>query len=219
MCWTESPKSVFVLGNAKLSSLQHVRGRIPLALSLHTWHALSELIASLQGREQRWIEREGERFSPSVGLVLLQGESFKILPPMWLLVFTLMTPLLPPPAFLPHDFPGCGALSSVSYGCSVPMHILLMHVYKINNACLLTGVKAISDQTPDSPSDSSALPVFFFFPCLLFVTRQQPPSTSTINHAAMNQPTLLLMFPRQLLRELHLYLWENGCGTCCQALN
>lgn len=37
-------------------------------------------------------EREGERFSPSVGLVLLQGESFKILPPMWLLVFTLMTP-------------------------------------------------------------------------------------------------------------------------------
>lgn len=40
-------------------------------------------------------EREGERFSPSVGLVLLQGESFKILPPMWLLVFTLMTPPLP----------------------------------------------------------------------------------------------------------------------------
>lgn len=37
-------------------------------------------------------EQEGERFSPSVGLVLLQGESFKILPPMWLLVFTLMTP-------------------------------------------------------------------------------------------------------------------------------
>lgn len=50
-CWAESPKSVFVLGNVKLSSLRHVRGRIPLPLSLQTWHALSELIASLQGRE------------------------------------------------------------------------------------------------------------------------------------------------------------------------
>lgn len=47
----KAPKSVFVLGNGKLSSLRHVRGRIPPALSLHTWHALSELIASLRGRE------------------------------------------------------------------------------------------------------------------------------------------------------------------------
>lgn len=66
-------------------------------------------------------EQEGERFSPSVGLVLLQGESFKILPPMWLLVFTLMTPPpFPPPFpffFLPHDFPEFGARSPESYAC------------------------------------------------------------------------------------------------------
>lgn len=41
------------------------------------------------------MDREARvRFSPSVGLVLLQGESFKILPPMWLLVSTLMTSVL-----------------------------------------------------------------------------------------------------------------------------
>lgn len=66
-------------------------------------------------------EREGERFSPSVGLVLLQGESFKILPPMWLLVFTLMTPPLPSTFsfffFLPHDFPEFGAPCTESYAC------------------------------------------------------------------------------------------------------
>lgn len=100
------------------------------ARSISAHLARSIRINCISARERaRWIEREGERFSPSVGLVLLQGESFKILPPMWLLVFTLMTPLLSP-CFLPHDFPGFGAASSVSYGCAAPVHVLLMHVYK-----------------------------------------------------------------------------------------
>lgn len=89
-----------------------VRAHPACSISAHL--ARSIRINCISARERaRWIEREGERFSPSVGLVLLQGESFKILPPMWLLVFTLMTPLLSP-YILSHDFPGFEAASSVS---------------------------------------------------------------------------------------------------------
>lgn len=72
------------------------------ARSISAHLARSIRINCISARERaRWIEGEGERFSPSVGLVLLQGESFKILPPMWLLVFTLMTPLLSTLLFTP----------------------------------------------------------------------------------------------------------------------
>lgn len=101
------------------------------ARSISAHLARSIRINCISARERvRWIAREGERFSPSVGLVLLQGESSKILNPMWLLVFTLMTPLLSSHVFLPHDFPGFGDASSVSYRCTVLIPILFMHVYK-----------------------------------------------------------------------------------------
>lgn len=76
-----------------------VRAHPACSISAHL--ARSIRINCISARERaRWIEGEGERFSPSVGLVLLQGESFKILPPMWLLVFTLMTPSSLPSFYL-----------------------------------------------------------------------------------------------------------------------
>lgn len=76
-----------------------VRAHPACSISAHL--ARSIRINCISARERaRWIEGEGERFSPSVGLVLLQGESFKILPPMWLLVFTLMTPSSLPTFYL-----------------------------------------------------------------------------------------------------------------------
>lgn len=116
-------KSVFVLGNAKsVLPPACARGCIPLALSPHTWHTLPELIASLRGRRgARQRERE-KGLVLLLGPVSLQGESFQILPPMWLLVFTLMTPPTAPPpssspsssssAFYPTTFPGFGAAAS-----------------------------------------------------------------------------------------------------------
>lgn len=72
-------------------------------------------INCISARERvRWIERDGVRVSPSVGLVLLQGESFKILPPMWLLVF----PFNDPPPSSSYDFPGFGAARCSSYSCN-----------------------------------------------------------------------------------------------------
>lgn len=103
-----------------------VRAHPARSISAHL--ARSIRINCISARERaRWIEGEGERFSPSVGLVLLQGESFKILPPMRLLGFTLMTPL-PLPCFLPDDFLGFGAANSVSYGCMVLIPIFI-YVY------------------------------------------------------------------------------------------
>lgn len=67
-------------------------------------------INCISARERvRWIERDGVRVSPSVGLVLLQGESFKILPPMWLLVFPFNDPSF-------SDFP-FGAARCSSNSC------------------------------------------------------------------------------------------------------
>lgn len=78
--------------------------RVHPACSISAHLAQSVRINCISAKE-RARQGAGERFSPFVGLVLLQGESFEILPPMWLLVFTLMTPLLFL-RFLPHDFPG-----------------------------------------------------------------------------------------------------------------
>ena len=108
------------------------------------------------------MDREGERarFSPSVGLVLLQGESFKILPPMRLLVFTLMTPLLSPCFFFfltPWlSWIWCCTLSFLWLNAA-DTHLIYACI-QINNACLLTGIKASGHKILFAPSDSGSPP-------------------------------------------------------------
>lgn len=155
------------------------------ACSISAHLARSIRINCISARERaRWIEREGERFSPSVGLVLLQGESFKILPPMWLLVFTLMTPLLSL-CFLPHDFPEFGAARLIflqQHGAETPL------IYKcigINYTGLLNGMKAISDEYCMCLLSH---PLFLFLACLL-----PPTSISTINHQWSDPATNLCL--------------------------
>lgn len=159
------------------------------ARSISAHLARSIRINCISARERaRWMEGEGGRFSPSVGLVLLQGESFKILPPMWLLVFTLMTPppSTTPPSFLlslcflARDFPGFQRAPFPA------MHVPTCACTQINNACLLTIIHAISDKTPCSPSATRSVSP----PCFLFVTRQQPPTcVSAARRSAINNPT------------------------------
>lgn len=60
---------------------------------------------------------------------------------------------------------------------------------RINNACLLTSVEAISDKILHAPSASHCV---FLFPLC------HPTSTSAINHAAINNPTLCYLCLRHL---------------------
>lgn len=112
-----------------------VRAHPACSISAHLARSIRINCISARERE-RWIEGEGERFSPSVGLVLLQGESFKILPPMWLLVFTLMTPssLL---TFYPMIFLDWKLSFLCLHGADT---YLICASIQITNACLLTSI-------------------------------------------------------------------------------
>lgn len=152
-----------------------VRAHPPCSVSAHLAHSLR--INCIPAKERaRW--GAGGRFSPFVGLVWLQGESFEILPPMCLLVCTLLTP-----PHLPHML----FTTRLSWVWSLQAQFPVMlhgagtsQMYagiQINNACLLTSAKAIRDKMLHAPSASRCLLASSLLP------RQKP---SNFNCAAIN---------------------------------
>lgn len=183
------------------------------SISAHLAH--SPRINCISARERRGArQREREKgLVLLLGPVSLQGESFQILPPMWLLVFTLMTPPAPPPPlplppppplpllFTPRLFLGLERLQA-----RLPVILLPADTHQIyartqiNNACLLTSAGTISGKI-----STRTLFVYLFFFLPLTVSSRSPrfffpppgpaqTSGSAINLAAIFVPAPPLRF-------------------------